>query len=105
MYWAVRTVKMKACKDCTKISRPNIAMLKIKATTPAVLLMIDSECNSRYSPPNMNTRISRWPANILAKSRKDKVIGRTMMLETNSSGMISGHMNTGTPEGNVVFLR
>ena len=54
---------------------------------------------SRYSPPNTNTSTSRCPANILAKSRKDRVTGRTMMLDTNSSGMISGHMKTGTPEG------
>ena len=36
---------------------------------------------------------------MLAKSRKDSVTGRTMMLETNSSGMISGHMYHGTPAG------
>ena len=99
MYWAVRTVKMKACKDCTKISRPKIAMLKIKATTPAVLLMIDSRVQQQVFPAQHEHQNSRWPANMLAKSRKDKVIGRTMMLETNSSGMINGHMNTGTPEG------
>ena len=50
MYWAVRTVKMKACRDCTKISRPKIAMLKIKATTPAVLLMIDSRVQQQVLP-------------------------------------------------------
>ena len=34
-------------------------MLTIKDTTPAVLLMIDAECNNKYSPPNTNTNTSR----------------------------------------------
>ena len=42
---------------------------------------------------------------MLAKSRKDSVIGRTMMLEKNSSGMMIGHMAFGTPEGSTVCLR
>ena len=42
---------------------------------------------------------------MFAKSRSASVIGRTMMLEKNSSGMINHHMNTGTPAGSTVFLR
>jgi hypothetical protein len=41
---------------------------------------------------------------MLAKSRKERVIGRTRMFETNSSGMMSGHMYHGTPEGSTVCL-
>ena len=88
---------MKACRDWTKISRAKIAMLKIQATTPAVMLTTDPPWKTRNSPPSTKTSTSRCPANMLAKSRRESVIGRTMMLEKNSSGMINGHMNHGTP--------
>ena len=96
---------MNAWRDCTNSSKPKIAMLQIHATTPASLFTIDSLSSSRYSPPSTKTSTSRWPANMLAKSRRESVIGRTMMLEKNSSGMMIGHMNHGTPDGNVACFR
>ena len=48
---------------------------------------------------------SRWPANMLAKSRTDNDSGRTKSVDTNSIGVTRMYRAFGTPGGNSIDLK
>src|SRR3981081_2976411 len=102
MYTAVRIVKMKAWRKATRISKPVSPM----STTNGAQTM-DARGVRLHSAAvrTANVTSKRWPANMLAKSRTAREKGRTKKVETNSMSATSGSNATGTPGGNITFLK
>ena len=63
------------------------------------------EAVSRYQVARLKTSNSTCPASMFAKSRTDRVNGRTMMFENNSIGTSSGRIHHGEPDGTAMFLK
>ena len=67
MYKQVNIANTYACKKAINISKPVRATIKAKGTTPMMP-------KGRTKPAKTFSNV--WPANILAKSLTDKLIGR-----------------------------
>src|SRR5215467_15772030 len=96
MYWAVRIVKMYACRawisNSKAVSTTVITNDAAANTSPMLAL-------TKYQVAIVNTATRMWPANILPKSRIASVNGRMRMYWRISTGARRGRMNGGTPDG------
>ena len=89
MYKQVKIANTYACKKAIKISKPVNATIKANGKIPA---------NPRGTTNPAKTFSNVWPANMLAKSLTDKLIGRDKY-EINSMGIKIGSIYHGKPGG------
>ena len=87
MYKQVRIANTYACKNAINISKPVRATIKDNGNIPA---------NPKGTTNPAKTFSNVWPANILAKSRTDKLIGRAKY-DITSIGIKIGNMYQGKP--------
>ena len=88
MYKQVKIANTYACKNAIKISKPVNATMNVNGNAPVK--------NGIETTKPAKTLSNVWPANILAKSRTDKLIGRDRY-EITSIGINKGSIYQGKP--------